>query len=144
MKIFIDANIFVDILHADRVHHQSSIEAYRYLIKHEATILTSCDLMTTIYYLDAKRDKKQALFNIKKIAETLQIINFSNEELNEVCQLMIDDTSFSDLEDTLQYLLAKKHRCDLILSNDKGFVSKEIALYDTVAFCQKVGVGITR
>ncbi len=144
MKVFIDANIFVDILHTDRTHHQSSIEAYRYLIKHEATILTSCDLMTTIYYLDAKRDKRQALFNIKKIAETLRIINFSNEELDEVCQLMIDDASFSDLEDTLQYLLAKKHGCDLILSNDKGFVSKEIALYDTVAFCQKMGAEIIR
>ena len=36
---------------------------------------------------------------------------------------MEKDQNFKDLEDTLQYVLAKKEGCELILSNDKNFYS---------------------
>jgi len=32
--------------------------------------------------------------------------------------------NFTDLEDTIQYIMAKKVSCDLILSNNKGVVSE--------------------
>ena len=33
MKVFIDANIFIDIFNADRPLHKYSLETYKYLIK---------------------------------------------------------------------------------------------------------------
>ncbi len=50
---------------------------------------------------------------------------------------MLQDKEYKDLEDTLQYLLAKKQKCEIILSNDKNFVSKDIEILDTKEFFEK-------
>ena len=137
MRVFIDANILVDIFNSSRAFHNESVKAYRYLIENEAKIYTSCDLITTIYYIESKRDKKIALLNVKNILTTLTLIEFSNKELEIACNLMLKDSSYSDLEDTLQYILAKKMECDLILSNDKNFISKDIKLLSSKEFCKE-------
>jgi len=40
--------------------------------------------------------------------------------------------NFKDLEDTIQFIMAKKVGCDLILSNDKGFVSEGVNLMESL------------
>ena len=40
-------------------------------------------------------------------------------------------------EDTIQYIMAKKEGCDLIISNDKNFVSKDIKLLISEKFCKE-------
>lgn len=137
MRVFIDANIFIDIFNVERLYHKSSLECYRYLIQNKFTIYTSCDLITTIYYIEAKRDKREALLTIDKIVKTLEIIEFSNKEITEVCNLMQKDSDFRDLEDTLQYILAKKVECNFIITNDKSFISKDIEIIHTKEFCEK-------
>ena len=62
------------------------------------------------------------------------IVPFSNEEVEKSIELMRQDSNFKDLEDTLQYVWAKKMRCDLILSNDKGFYSPDITVLDVKSF----------
>lgn len=47
---------------------------------------------------------------------------------------MREDKNFKDLEDTMQYILAKKVDADLIISNDKNFVSKDIKLMNAKEF----------
>ncbi len=136
MKVFIDANILIDIFNVDRSLHKYSLEAYRYLIKSESSIYTSCDLITTIYYIDSKRDKKQALANIQNIIKTLNIVDFSNKEIENVCKIMSQKKQYQDLEDTLQYILAKKQNCDLIISNDKKFISEDILILSSKEFCK--------
>ncbi len=138
MKVFIDANIFIDIFNIDRKMHKYSLEIYKYLIKNENIIYTSCDLITTIYYIDSKRDRNQALLNIQNIIKTLNIVYFSNKEIEDVCKLMLKDKEYQDLEDTLQYILAKKQNCDLIISNDKNFISKDIPLITSKEFYEQI------
>ena len=134
MKVFIDANIFIDIFNADKPLHKYSLETYKYLIKNECLICTSCDLITTVYYIDSKRDKNQALLNVQNLIKTLNVIDFSNKEIEEACKLMLKDKNYQDLEDTLQYILAKKQNCDLIISNDEKFVSNNIRLMTSKEF----------
>ncbi len=138
MKVFIDANIFIDIFNIDRKMHKYSLEIYKYLIKNENIIYTSCDLITTIYYIDSKRDRNQALLNIQNIIKTLNIVYFSNKEIEDVCKLMLKDKEYQDLEDTLQYILAKKQNCDLIISNDKNFISKDIPVITSKEFYEQI------
>jgi len=47
---------------------------------------------------------------------------------------MINDNNYKDLEDTIQYIMAKKENCDLIISNDKNFISKDIKLLTSEEF----------
>ena len=75
------------------------------------------------------------LKNIQAISKTLKIIEFSNKEVEETCQLMLEDNRFVDLEDTIQYIMAKKQQCDLILSNDATFKSRDIRVISSEEFC---------
>ena len=101
------------------------------------TVYTSCDLITTIYYVLAKKSKSNALNSIVKLNKICQVIDFSNKEIAQTCNLMKEDESYKDLEDTLQYVLAQKENCDMIISNDKKFASKEIELLSSEAFIKK-------
>ena len=136
MRIFLDANIFIDSYDINRKFHKFSSNAYEYLLQKNYKIFTSCDLITTIYYINSKKSKYKALLNIQDINKTLKVIEFSNNVIEETCNLMIEDSEYKDLEDTIQYIMAKKYECDLIISNDKNFVSKGIELLSSKEFCK--------
>jgi len=90
-----------------------------------------------LYYIGYKSDKENILHNIRQINKTLKVIEFSNDEVEQACSLMLEDGDYKDLEDTIQYILAKKLECDLIISNDADFVSKDIKLSTSEEFCKK-------
>ncbi len=137
-KIFFDTNIIIDIFDDERVFHQFSLNANAYIINQDIELYTSCDIITTIYYILSKRDRALALEQIIDINQTLKIIEFSNKEVNKTCNLMKEDSDYTDLEDTMQYILAQKVGCDLIISNDKNFISKELEVMSSKEFCKKV------
>ncbi|RLA84564.1 MAG: ribonuclease [Epsilonproteobacteria bacterium] len=136
MRIFLDANIILDTYDNNRSSHKYSLILYRYVINKKFELFTSCDLITTIYYVNSKKDRKNALLNIQDINKTLKVIEFSNKEIEECCNLMLEDSNYKDLEDTIQYIMAKKEKCDLIISNDKNFISKDIKLMTSEEFCK--------
>lgn len=137
MKVFLDANIFIDVYDEKRKNNKFSSLTYEYLLKNEYSIFTSCDLITTIYYINSKIDKKQALLNMQDISKTLKIIEFSNKEVEECCKLMLEDNDYTDLEDTIQYVMAKKYNCELIILNDKNFVAKDMKILSSEEFCKE-------
>ncbi|HIP02471.1 MAG TPA: PIN domain-containing protein [Campylobacterales bacterium] len=137
-KIFFDTNIIVDIFDDKRVFHQFSLNAHAYIINQGIELFTSSDIITTIYYILSKRDKSLALEQIMDINQTLKIIEFSNKEVIQTCNLMKSDTDYKDLEDTMQYILAQNIGCDLIISNDKNFISKELKMMSSEEFCSEV------
>ena len=135
-KVFLDANIILDKFDSNRTSHIYSSNLYNYVVSN-CKVFTSCDLITTIYYINSKIHKHNALVNIQKINKTLKVIEFSNKEIEECCNLMLEDRDYLDLEDTIQYIMAKKEKCDLIISNDKNFVSKDIELMTSEEFYGK-------
>ena len=139
-KVFLDANVLIDSQSDNRSRHKESIRVLKYLFSNRISVYTSCDLITTIYYILAKKDKQMALLSIEKINKFCNIIEFSNSDIEATCRLMREDKDFIDLEDTMQYILAMKEGCDLIISNDKNFKSKEIKLLNTEEFCKSEGI----
>lgn len=137
-KVFLDANIFIDKEDESRDLEQNSLKILSYFLTNEIELCTSCDLITTIYYILAKKDKQKALDSIEQINQFCKIIDFGNKEVYETCNLMRENTKYKDLEDTIQYILAKKEECDLIISNDKNFVSVDIDLMTTKEFLEKI------
>ncbi|MDO8454650.1 MAG: PIN domain-containing protein, partial [Sulfurimonas sp.] len=98
---------------------------------------TSCDLITTIYYILSKKDKLKALSSIEQINKFCKVIEFSNKEIEKSCSLMRENPEYSDFEDTLQYVLAKKQNCELIISNDKNFYSDDLAILSSEDFYKR-------
>ncbi len=134
-KVFLDANVIADIYDEKRDTCSESQKAMEILLLDKSIeLFTSCDIITTLYYILSKQGRGIALSAIVQINEVCTIVDFANAEILQSCQLMKNNKSFKDLEDTIQYVMAKKIRADLILSNDKGFVSDDIKLMSTPNF----------
>jgi len=137
MKLFLDANIILDTYDDNRPSYKYSLKLYQHIINNNFKLFTSCDLITTIYYINSKKNKHQALLNIQDTNTILKVIEFSNKEIEKTCNLMLEDGDYKNLEDTIQYIMAKKEKCNLIISNDKNFISKDIKLMTSKEFCEK-------
>ena len=139
-KVFFDANIILDVFDPERPSAKESLETYIYILENKIELFTSCDIITTIYYVYAKKNKMDVLNKIEDTNKTLTVIDFSNREIAQTCQLMQENPNFKDLEDTIQYILAKKEGCELIISNDKGFYSDEIPVMSSTQFIKQLHV----
>ena len=121
-----------------RKTHDISKQAFANAVQQKLNIYTSCDVATNIYYITAKyTHKENALNAIDVIKELVEIIPFGAEELSETIGLMRSDSAYKDLEDTVQYILALQTGCDVIVSNDRNFISKEIPCMDSETFVKK-------
>jgi predicted nucleic acid-binding protein len=137
-KIFLDANVIVDIYDDTRTFYSYSTKVFEHIFEDEnIELYTSCDIVTTIYYLLAKQNKELALDAVMDINEACQVVEFGNLEVTKSCKLMKENRNFKDLEDTIQFVMAQKVDADLILSNDQAFVSETIELMSTKALCKK-------
>jgi len=138
-RVFLDANIILDMYDDKRAFHVESSQAISILLQQkDVDIFTSCDIITTLYYVLSKKGKMDALDSILDVNELCDVIEFGNREIEESCHFMKNHTNFTDLEDTIQYIMAQKVSCDLILSNDKRFVSEKITLMTSVEFLEKI------
>lgn len=135
-KIFLDTNIIADIFDETRPFHIESSMALNYCYSKGLELFTSCDIITTLYYIYSKKSKSLALQKIETINRVLSVIEFSNAEVEQTCVLMNQDNHFHDLEDTIQYVLAQKMKCDIIITNDKKFHSPEVALHTSKSFLE--------
>jgi predicted nucleic acid-binding protein len=137
-RVFLDANVIADTYDENRHSCFESQKAIATLLENKSIeLFTSCDIITTLYYILSKQGKDIALEAILHTNNICNVIEFSNKEILQSCNLMKHNQNYKDLEDTIQYVMAKKIKADLILSNDKRFVSDDIELLTTPAFNQK-------
>ncbi len=138
-KVFLDANVILDIYDEKRAFHKESTGIISLLLQEtDLEFFTSYDIITTLYYVLSKKGKMDVLDSILDVNELCSVVEFANSEIEESCRLMKKNKKFTDLEDTIQYVIAKKASCDLILSNDKKFVSDEIVLMSSKEFLHKL------
>ena len=140
-KVFLDANVIVDMYDDRRPQHKYSSKTLEVLFEDEnVQLFTSCDIITTLYYILSKQNREQALDFIEDVNEWCEVVDFANAEIKECCQLMKQNPAYKDLEDTIQYVMAKKVSSDLILSNDKGFKSDDIVVMSSEGFLDKINI----
>ena len=138
-KVFLDANVILDIYDENRPFHKDSTEVISVLLQQaDIELFTSCDIITTLYYVLSKKEKIDTLDSILDVNELCSVVEFANPEIDESCKLMKKNKKFTDLEDTIQYVIAKKAFCDLILSNDKKFICDGIVLMSSKEFLQNI------
>jgi len=134
-KIFLDANILIDILDDGRPSSEESAKIYEILVRgvDKFSLFTSCDLLTTVYYFTRKPlGQDVALKKIKKLNQIIKVIEFGNKEVDEAIELMERNKKYTDLEDTIQYVMARKEKCDYIITNDKNFASGDVPVLSSV------------
>jgi len=108
----------------NRPFHKESSEAISTLLQQkDVDIFTSCDIITTLYYLLSKKGKTEDLDSILYVNELCTVIEFSNFEIEQSYKLMKKNKNYKDLEDTIQYVMAKNVGFDLILMSSTQFIS---------------------
>ena len=137
-KIFFDANIFNDIFDKNRSAYPQSYQAYIGSLAKGIEVCTSCDIATNIYYIAAKyTSKTNALDALDLLKKSVSIIPFGVDELTQTIDLMREDEAYKDFEDSIQYTLALNTQCDVIVSNDKGFVAKGLPCMTSEVFVRE-------
>ena len=133
-----DHEIFIAEIDENRKSHMDSKKAYLGALGEGITVYTSCDIATNIYYITAKyTTKENALNALEAVKKMANIIPFGEEELTATISLMRKDSDYKDFEDAIQYILALNTKCDVIVTNDKGFTSKGVKCMNSEAFVKE-------
>ena len=121
-KIFIDANVILDLFEPGRAFHEVSVEVMRILSMDEETeLFISSDMVSNIFYILQNHYKygfEKTLITIENITRMMRIHSITHEHIErsiEICK----KGEFKDFEDALQNVCALKEGCMLIITNNK-------------------------
>ena len=130
MKIFIDTNIFLNLLLSRR-----GFEEAREILNACADGVFDgfgCDItLLNIDYIASKQTKDIRDF-LKTINETFVVCGVDNAMFQEA--LAIDN---GDLEDSVQYVCAQSNGCAVILTDDRSFYQGDIAVSNSENFVKR-------
>ncbi len=130
MNIFIDTNIFLDLI-LKRENFKESLLLFNAI---EKGFFNAVILDITILNIDyiAKKQTKNTNEFLTTVNKLIKVVGASNEMIEKA--LKIDN---SDLEDNLQYICAQYSKCELIVTNDKKFYSADIEKVSSVEFVNR-------
>ena len=131
MKIFIDTNVFLDLLLKRELYN----EALEILDGVANGRWSGFVLDITVLNIDyvAKKQMKNIQEFIQLLSGTFTIVGADNAVIEEALSL-----ENNDFEDSVQYIVAKNLACDVIVTNDKNFVkNSEIEVLSSKRFLEK-------
>ncbi len=130
MKIFIDINIFLDLI-LKREHFHDALLIFNAI---EKKLFQGIVLDITILNIDyvAKKQVQNIKEFIKLINASFSVVGVSNEMISKALEI-----ENNDLEDILQYLSAKDFDSDCIITNDKSFYKADIETLSSSEFVKR-------
>ena len=114
MKIFLDTNIFLDLILKRECYRSALI----ILNAVERGIFEGVVLDITLLNIDdvAKKQVKDIRTFLDLVNQTFEVVGASNQMFSKALEL-----KNQDLEDNLQFVCAQATTCDLIVTNDGDF-----------------------
>ena len=130
MRVFIDTNVFLDML--QKRENYVSAKTIMSLINDDNFKFFVADItLINIDYV-AKKQVSSIREFLKYINDNFTVLGASNSSFKNALNIQN-----SDLEDNLQYCLASEQGCDCIVTNDKGFLKKDIKVISSENFVLK-------
>jgi predicted nucleic acid-binding protein len=127
MKLFLDTNIFLDLL----LQREGAEQAETLLNAIEIGLHDGIVLDITLVNIDyvAKRQNVDAKLFLSLIIKHFKVVGMNNALSLEALEI-----ESSDFEDALQFVAAKSEGCEAIISNDKRFYSHNIPVVTSSDF----------
>jgi predicted nucleic acid-binding protein len=113
-NIFIDSDsdILLDLLLIRKPFDKFSELLVQQARNRELNLFTSTLILANIYYLLAKNSNKEiAKGQLKILSSIVQMLPFKPENVR-----MALDSDHVDFEDTIQFFITQKHKCEIIIS----------------------------
>jgi predicted nucleic acid-binding protein len=130
MKLFLDTNIFLDLI-LKREQFDKALLIFNAI---ESRLFSGVILDITILNIDyiANKQVKDVKEFLKLVNKHFEVVGAFNEMIEQA--LKIDN---KDLEDNLQYLSAINSKCEIVITNDKSFYTKDIETVSSSEFVQR-------
>ena len=131
-KIFLDANIIIDLINSGNQFHPEILYMFNGLMKQKVKLYVSPTSFAIAYnFLDKRmRDKKK----LNKTAVNL-FSNFYFTREDELIMQKVLKSAYDDLEDALQYFSALDAGAGLIISyNQYDFIKSAIPVYHPMQY----------
>ncbi len=129
-KVYLDTNIILDLFDTKRHFSKSSIVLIDELLQEGSDFYINSDTLTNTFFILKSRKKvsqEVALDALEKITAFCEVVPVEKSDAQKAINLCKDSKMpYMDYEDALQYVCAEKIGADLIVTNDKGFVSLDI------------------
>lgn len=130
-KIFIDANIFVDLIYESNINHEL-ISFLIYELTRNSLIYCSPTTFSITYYFLSKKIKDNNLLNETALG-LFSKCKFTRED--DLIMNKVKKSNFRDLEDALQYYSAEDSKVDIIITNNFfDFEHSEIPVYHPLQY----------
>ena len=134
-NIYLDTNIFIDLMDSTRPCAVGSMELIRQYIGNGKNLYINSDTVTNAFYIMSRQKAykpKELLVLMQKTVSLFSVVGVEDKEVMTALSICEDEsTKFRDYEDALQYVCAKKVEAHTIVTNDKGFVELDIKLTGT-------------
>jgi len=131
MKLFIDANVVLDLILKRYPFFDNIAEILTVAeIKNYTLCLSSVTFVNVNYIACKFTDKKNVLESLKKLRILFDVLIVSDAEIDKALY-----SKFNDFEDAVQHYCALKYKCDYIITRDlKDFKNSEIPVMTPTEF----------
>ena len=114
-KLLIDTNIALDLLAKREPFYKSAAQVFSLADKHKIKLtISSLTFTNTNYVLSRLKSPKEALEILRKFKILVKILSLNEK----IVALALNDESFQDFEDGLQYYTAIENNQDIIITRD--------------------------
>ncbi len=137
-NIYVDTNIVIDMCDSTRAMHENSFAHITEYMEEEACeLFINSDTLANVFYILSNRstlDTSEVLEKMYFIHEIFTLVPIESDDVLMALDLCSENAKpYKDYEDAVQYVCAKKIEADLIMTNDKKFVSEDIELCSTMS-----------
>ena len=133
-KIFLDTNIVIDLLSRRQPFYEEAADIFSLADKKEIELsVSSLTIANTSYVLLKQMDGNKAKAILRKLRLILKILPLDDK----IIGLALNDETFSDFEDALQYFTALENGKEMIITrNLKDFKNSKIPTFTAKQFIE--------
>jgi len=114
-KLLIDTNIVLDLLAKREPFYKSAAQVFSLADKHKIKLtVSSLTFANTNYVLSRLKSAKEAREILRKFKILVKILSLNEK----IVALALNDESFQDFEDGLQYYTAVENNQEIIITRD--------------------------
>ncbi len=135
-KLFVDTNILLDLLARREPFYEEAAELFSLAdMKHVHLSVSALSISTVNYVLSKSMDAKQAKAILRKLRLILNVL--ATDE--KIIDLALNDDTFFDFEDSLQFYTALEAGQELIVTrNLKDFKHAKLPVMTARQFLQSI------
>ena len=124
IKVFVDTNVLVDYLLPDRLRHQQAVELFELILAVKIEAAFSTQSMLDAMYICRNQEKCPEEMLRRSLQCLLSCTNASYVHPSALGQALKDPSP--DVEDSAHIAFAYDECCDVIITNDKNLLSREV------------------